>query len=573
MQDTWDSSQAFHALSAQIERDVFDPELLEFCDPRLLAAKVSKYNEDNPSWDMAMQGPFQEDYWSACELELETLEKKLKAWTYVKRQAWMNVLPSTWAFKCKRRPDGDATKFKSRFCARGDKQIEGVDVFETWSPVVQWPTIRIMMILAAKLGLKSAQCDITAAFLHAKVPKDRNLFVHQPRGFRKHPDYVLKLSRFLYGMRDSPRYFFKYLTERLARQGLVPSDFDPCLFLSKDIIVLCYVDDLLVYAKTDKAIDDFVKRMVDEDVLLRKEDTAEGFLGVDIKRDGDKTILTQSGLAERVVSGLGLCSQYSTPVSTPAEQVALPRDLEGVPCSGNINYASIVGMLLYLCGHSRPDIAYAVHQCARYNFEPKRSHELALKRIGRYLKGTMSKGLILDPSDDYNIDCYPDADFAGLWGRENPDDPSSVRSRTGYVITLARCPVLWVSRLQPSIAMSTMESEYIALSQSCKDLFPVVDLACEMGSWLGLEFSKSSNMHVRVHEDNVGALTLGKLEPRRATPRSKHYAVKYHWFRSEIGPRNIQLVKISTEHQLGDMFTKGLGRIIFERLRNKLMGW
>ena len=255
-----------------------------------------------------------------------------------------------------------------------DLFAKGVDVFETWSPVVQWSTVRVMMVLAAKLKLKSAQCDITAAFLHAEVPKDRNIFVHQPRGFRKHPDYVLKLNRFLYRMRDSPRFFFKYLSERLARQGLVPSNFDPCLFLSKDLIVLCYVDDLLVYAKTDEAIDNFVKGMVEEDVLLRKEDTAEGFLGVDIKRNGNKTTLTQSGLTKRIISALGLCSKYSTPHTTPAAQAALGRDIDGLPCSGTINYPSVVGMLLYLCGHSRPDIAFAVHQCARYNFEPKRSH-------------------------------------------------------------------------------------------------------------------------------------------------------------------------------------------------------
>ena len=80
-------------------------------------------------------------------------------------------------------------------------------------------------------------------------------------------------------------------------------------------------------------------------------------------------------------------------------------------------------------------------------------------------------------------------------------------------------------------------------------------------------------MHVRIHEDNVGALTLGKLEPRRMTPRSKHYAVKYHWFREQLLPRNIELVKIATENQLGDIFTKGLGTIAFRRVRKQLMGW
>ena len=80
-------------------------------------------------------------------------------------------------------------------------------------------------------------------------------------------------------------------------------------------------------------------------------------------------------------------------------------------------------------------------------------------------------------------------------------------------------------------------------------------------------------MHVRIHEDNVGALTLGKLEPWRMTPHSKHYAVKYHWFREHLGPRNIELVKIASADQLGDIFTKGLTSRTFANMRKQLMGW
>ena len=114
------------------------------------------------------------------------------------------------------------------------------------------------MILAAKLNLKSAQCDITAAFLHAKLPEDEHIYVHQARGFRVNPlnnsnlspsDFVYKLRRSQYGLRQSPRYFFEYLSERLEQHGgLVPSAFDPCLFLSKSLVVIAYVDDLLIYA-------------------------------------------------------------------------------------------------------------------------------------------------------------------------------------------------------------------------------------------------------------------------------------------------------------------------------------
>ena len=103
-----------------------------------------------------------------------------------------------------------------------------------------------------------------------------------------------------------------------------------------------------------------------------------------------------------------------------------------------------------------------------------------------------------------------------------------------------------------------------------------MDLVAELGGKVGIRKSDVAHIHVRVHEDNVGALTLGKLEPRRMTPRSKHYALKYHWFRSQLAPhrpRNVKLVKIESENQLGDIFTKGLGREIFRRLRLCLMGW
>jgi len=299
-----------------------------------------------------------------------------------------------------------------------------------------------MMVLAAKLNLKSVQCDITTAFLHVKFPPGENIYVHQPRGFHRHPDYVLKLSRSLYGLKQAPRYFFKHLSSRIAKAGCQPSNLDPCLFLSKDVVVICYVDDLLVYGRSDEAIDAFISRMAAQDVKLRREGTAEGFLGVDIHRDGNKTTLTQSGLAKRVIEALGLDASYSNSVSTPAECGALPWDSNGQPYNGPISYSSVVGMLLYLTGHSRPDCSFAVHQCARYTFEPKFSHMAALKRIGRYLKGTVDKGLILDPSEELCLDCYPDADFAGLWGHEDPQDPHCARSRTGYVITLAGCPVL-----------------------------------------------------------------------------------------------------------------------------------
>jgi hypothetical protein len=118
-----------------------------------------------------------------------------------------------------------------------------------------------------------------------------------------------------------------------------------------------------------------------------------------------------------------------------------------------------------------------------------------------------------------------------------------------------------------------MEAEYVALSTSCRDLFPSIDVTREISKAFSIELSDTAQMHVKIHEDNVGALALGKLEPRQMTPRSKHYAIKYHWFREHIRPGNIELVKISSEDQLGNIFTKGLSRVLFSHLQKKLMGW
>ena len=230
-------------------------------------------------------------------------------------------------------------------------------------------------------------------------------------------------------------------------------------------------------------------------------------------------------------------------------------------------------MFLYLSGHTRPDIAYAVNCCARYMFNPRHSHEVALKRIGRYLKATREKGLILNPCKELRIDDYPDADFAGLYGHEKASDPVSVKSRTGFVINVANCPVLWMSKLQTETALSTMEAEIIALAHSCRELFPIIDLVTELGKVVGLPAKDLTTMHVSIHEDNAGALVLAETLPPQFTPQSKYYAIKMVWFREEIHKRGIKLLKIETVEQLGDMFTKGLPRVTFEYLRSRIMGW
>jgi hypothetical protein len=235
------------------------------------------------------------------------------------------------------------------------------------------------------------------------------------------------------------------------------------------------------------------------------------------------------------------------------------------------NYASVVGMLMYLAANSRPEIAFAVHQCARFTHSPKQSHAKAVKQIVRYLAGTKDQGMTLKPKRDLAVDCYVDADFAGLWKAEDDQDPLCVKSRTGYVLMLANCPLSWVSKMQTEIAVSTMEAEYIALSQAMRDLIPLRELVKEVARSLGKDRNFITRTYSKVFEDNNGALTLANVP--RMTPRSKHIAVKYHFFRSHVQRGEIKVVKVDTKQQIADIMTKGLAGEAFERIRKVLAGW
>lgn len=552
--------------------------VVNWLHPLMLSAKSGASKADNPNWWQAMNGPFAEEYWKAACIEVETLEK-MDSWTVMDRTDDMNVLPSTWAFKCKRFPDGLIKKFKARFCARGDKQIQGIDFFETYAPVVMWITVRLMLILECLLGLVSKQGDVTCAFLHAHLEEGEDVYLEMPQGFKQYSKNgrarVLKLKRCLYGLKQSPRSFWKYMTEKLIESGLNQSELDPCLFIGEKVIAVLYVDDILMWSTDAKHIYDLGDLLRSKGVELEEEGDAAGFLGVQLTRieETGQILMTQEGLTQRIIEALGLDVETSTPKATPCMKKPLTKDPDGDPPHESFSYASIIGMMLYLAGHTRPDISYSVHCAARFTFCPKRSHEEALKRIGRYLLYTKDKGLILTPAKNLNINAYPDADFAGLYGYEDSLDPVCVRSRTGFIITVANCPVLWQSKLQTETATSTMEAEIVAMSSCCKELFPIIDMVGEIGKAVGLTANEATKMHIAIHEDNAGALILAKTVPPQFTPRSKHYAIKTHWFREQIIKRGIELVKIETLEQLGDIATKCIPQAQFEYLRKKLMGW
>lgn len=552
---------------------------VDYVDPFILAAKTAASSADNPNWDQAMRGPFADEYYKAAEVEVETLEN-INAWDVVERDVATNILPGTWTFKCKRYPDGSVKKFKARFCARGDRQKEGIDFTETYAPVAQWTTVRTMLILECLLGLKSKQGDISCAFLHAELTPDEKIYVDMPRGFKQYDNRgrpkILSLNRFLYGLRQSPRAFWQYLTQKLESCGLKQSKLDPCLFIGTNVIVVTYVDDVLFWSTDEKYIYELGSKLREAGVDLEEESDAAGFLGVDLVRLPDGRIhLKQPGLIKRIIDALGFDINETSTKKSPAERQPLVKDEDGEPAQETFSYASIVGMLLYLSGHTRPDLSYSVSQAARFMFAPKRSHEVALKRIGRYLCGTADKGTIFDPKNakSLHIDAYPDADFAGLYGYESTTDPVCVRSRTGYVIAVANCPVVIYSSLQTETALSTMQAEIYALCTCCKALFPLIKMVKELSGAVGLPVGGPPTMKITLHEDNTGALILAKTIPPEFTPRSKFYALKTIWCREQILELNILVVKIDTKLQWGDICTKQPPVVTYEFLRKMIQGW
>jgi hypothetical protein len=557
-------------------------------NPMALLAK-GQDPENNPTWDQAMNGPDAQGYMEACRVEIETLIG-MNVWDLVPRQPWMNVLPSTWAFKRKLFPSGLVRKLKARFCCRGDQQLHGVDFWDTFAPVVSWTTVRLLLILSMQLQLATKQVDYTAAFVHADIdnppgydkltPEEQarsGVYVDMPRGFQQ-PGMVLKLNKSLYGLKQAPRNFFMHLKTKLENVGFEQAtDIDPCLFISDKVICLVYVDDTLLFARDMADIDEVLRRLVeDEGMALEVEDSVAGFLGVHIQRDDTtgEIELTQEGLIDRIIEAVGATDL--PPVDTPATEV-LGRDAEGEPPNCTFNYASVIGMLWYVYGHSRPDLGFSVSQSARHAFAPKRSHELALIRIAQYLKGTKKKGLRLKPisTTKFQMDVYVDSDFMGLYGHEDRDDPNNVKSRAGHIICLNGCPIIWSSKLMQSIALSTMMAEYYALSAALREVLPLRNLVTTVARGLKIEESCQTDFRVTVWEDNAGALALAKLDPGQHTARSKFFDNKTHWFRQHIKDSNgaITVEKIDTTEQLADLFTKPLPREPFQRLRKKMMGW
>ena len=232
----------------------------------------------------------------------------------------------------------------------------------------------------------------------------------------------------------------------LKQLKTIQSKIDPCLMMKGDIFLVFFCDDAGVAAKSEQDINDLIQALKEKGFEPTREESFSEFLGIKYDELSDGSVsMTQKGLIEKIIAATIM--EGCNPKHTPALKAALGLDPEGEPMDDDWSYLSVVGMLLYLSTNTRPDIAFAVSQVARYTYGPKKSHAAAVKHLVRYLSKTKEMGIIVKPYKALTLDCYADADFAGLYGRDPDDEPASVKSRTGYIIKLGGCPVFWKSQL------------------------------------------------------------------------------------------------------------------------------
>jgi hypothetical protein len=530
-----------------------------------------------------LRQPDKDEFVKAMVKELSDHTSR-RHWIAVKRSTIgsAKTIKAIWSFKRKRRPDGTVSKHKARLCAHGGMQVHGDTFWETYAPVVNWMSVRLMLTFSEIHQLHTRSIDFTLAFPQANVKVD--IYMELPLGCStdnggNKNDHVLKLIKNLYGLRDASKTWFEHLKKGLLDLDFKPSSIDPCIFYKKGLTLIVYVDDCLVFCKkredADQLIKDLMKSysLTDEGELGSEGETVSSYLGVQVVHDkvSGEIRLTQPYLIERILKLLGSAVDQANVKHTPAEfRQSLHKDKDGPERKQDWSYRSAIGMLNYLAASTRPDILYAVHAAARFSADPKLIHEQAVKRICRYLKGTCDKGIILRPDKSRGIECYVDASFASDWDRTRSDDPSTVLSRTGYTLLYMGCPVLFVSKMQTEIALSTTEAEYIALSQAMRDLIPFSNMAKELGNHYH-ELTGNPKILCRLFEDNNGALLLAK--EHRYRPRTKHIALKYHHFRAFVNEKRVDILPIDTKEQLADQFTKPLDVQTFQYLRRKLIGW
>ncbi|KAM2897932.1 hypothetical protein COP2_007520 [Malus domestica] len=482
--------------------------------------------------------------------------KKNKTWDLVELPKGRKAIGCKWVYAKK---DGinnaSPVRFKARLVAKGYAQKEGIDYNEIFSPVVKNSSIRILLALVVQFDLELVQMDVKTAFLHGNLSEE--IYISQPEGYEEKgkENLVCKLNKSLYGLKQSPRQWYLRFDKVMKDFGYTRSQYDHCVYHKKArggtyVYLLIYVDDMLI-ASSDRTEISKLKTQMQNEFEMKDLGEAKKILGMEITRDRKKWLvcLVQKQYLEKLLHKFGILDE-TKPVNTPlaphfklSTQLCPNCDKERTKIK-DVPYSSLVGGLMYAMVCTRPDIAHAVGLVSRFMHNPGKMHWEAAKWILRYLHGTRNTGICFERNDrgigKFSTG-YVDSDFAS--------DLDKRRSTIGYVFTMVNGPIC----LQPIVALSTTEAEYMAMAEAIKEAIWTLGLIAD----LGVEQRKMD-----VHCDSQSAIYLAKYQVHHA--RTKHIDVRYHFVREIIAEGEILVKKITSADNPADMLTKVVGASKFK---------
>ena len=526
---------------------------------------------DEPrSYNQAIDGPQSNEWKKAIEDEFKALfDNDTFKLTFLPKDR--KAIGCTWAFKVKPDSQDRIEKFKARLCAQGFTQVEGVDYRETFAPVVRSNTTRVMAAICAVKGFKIYSYDVKSAYLNA--PVDEEIYMKIPPGYHEYitknkldkltqqynSGMVLQLNKSLYGLKQSGRNWDQLFTKWLLGKQFSQSKVDPSLFFKIDfkldnyIVISKYVDDLNLFTNDEKAKVQFEAALRDAfKITILGE--LNWSLGINIRQNNDNSIsFQQTKYINNILDRYNMSD--ANPCITPMTLDKLTKD--DCPKLGskeqqdmkNVPYRHAIGSLLYVSTWTRPEISYAVQKCAAYVENPGMNHWTAIKRIMRYLKGTITDGITFKPDTSLILTGYCDADWGG--------DTDSRKSITGYIFKLGGGVITWRARKQPTVALSTAEAEYMSLSEATQEAIYLRQLLNE----LGYRQTEPTIIYI----DNQSAIKIAENPVQHQ--RTKHIDIKHHFIRSSVEKKDIVLQYLPTNEMPADILTKSLPGPQFNKLK------
>lgn len=479
----------------------------------------------------------------AMDAELNAIEEN-ETWELTALPKGRKAIGSKWVFKIKRNEDG-LKIYKARLVAQGFTQRYGIDYDEVFAPVTRASTFRLLLSVAGMRHYIVNQYDIKTAFLNGKLNEE--IYMKQPVGYEKGNE-VYKLKKSIYGLKQAAHVWNQTLHEVLMRNGCIQNESDKCLYKKKNGDKVCYliihVDDMLV-ASSDEEFQTELMTSIGNEFELKKLGNVKQYLGIDVERRNGEFFISQEQHIEKIIREAGL---------EEAKESAQPMDtgyykLEGKELESNTTYRKLIGMLLYLSTNTRPDISACVSILSRKVEKPRDCDLVEVKRLIRYLKGSKALRLRLNSEGFENkVEIFSDADWGEDEGR---------KSNSGYICKINDGTISWSCRKQQVVAASSMESEYIALAETCMEIAWLRKIA----EGLDMDMPRS----VIVKSDSQSCISA--IKNQKFSNRTKHIDVKYHFTRDQVDKGIIQLEYCPTERNVADILTKPLGKVKINTLR------